>query len=312
KIYQRRSVPDMKPWHALPLLLRSFSATPQPAGSQCMLQTKSMQASDACLSFIHIPKTGGTTVEDCKREAVGGLEELGEIGDWNTCASLRGKDPVTRLWGMCDDQLLCSDPLGSLECSSLSTEPVRLKPSQEQSPLCSVVSTSCSRWHLPPALDEQLKASYHAGACHTFCVVREPLSRLKSEWLYRQDIGELADACSSEALDVFIETALAKARSDMLAWDCHLMPQARPPLVYYVFAAGDRRRERICEHVLKLETLEEDFDGLMQGYGLSLRLGETRRDGRNCSAEPSKKMRQLVQDFYSEDYIAFGYPFTDI
>ena len=47
KIYQRRSVPDMKPWHALPLLLRSFSATPQPAGSQCMLQTKSMQVSSS-------------------------------------------------------------------------------------------------------------------------------------------------------------------------------------------------------------------------------------------------------------------------
>ncbi|CAE7692340.1 unnamed protein product [Symbiodinium sp. CCMP2456] len=58
-----------------------------------------------CLSFIHIPKAGGSNIENLIAHAVG---FHGLVENPPDCRVLRKMEGNARLWGMCDDRLQCA------------------------------------------------------------------------------------------------------------------------------------------------------------------------------------------------------------
>eukprot|EP00913_Durusdinium_trenchii_P001238 g1141.t1 len=85
---------------------------------------------------------------------------------------------------------------------------------------------------------------------------------------------------------------------------CLLVPQ-----VYYVFEKGDPQQPQICRHVLHMDSIDHEFPALMKSYGLSVDLeGYWNHRSNDChDFSPTRKTIKLVEDFYAQDYEAFGF-----
>ncbi|CAK9038094.1 FHA domain-containing protein [Durusdinium trenchii] len=62
------------------------------------------RALKSCLSFVHIPKAGGSNIEGIIARAYGYNQVVENPGD---CISMRKIEKDVRFWGMCDDRLRC-------------------------------------------------------------------------------------------------------------------------------------------------------------------------------------------------------------
>ena len=157
----------------------------------------------------------------------------------------------------------------------------------------------CSSWHYPPAHSELLREKYY-DKCTTFCIVREPISRLVSEHLYksaleysRDKIRNVANVC---AVNTFRKRVMNSLKSkDPWIEDCHYISQA-----YYVDGPGGlippggsnstarsaaedgesriktatwSRSGKYCQRILRLEDddMDTEFNALMKEFDLELR-----------------------------------------
>jgi hypothetical protein len=125
-----------------------------------------LNATDSFPIFVHIPKTGGTSIENAL------LQQDVKVGKY-------------------------------LDHSQHSYK---------------VAHVHCSRWHIPPV----------AVVENSFTVVREPFSRLESEFKYCRRIR--LDYCQNTNDDLngyqdWIVNTLEKARKRYNIGDCHLIPQ---------------------------------------------------------------------------------------
>ena len=152
-------------------------------------ESHSQNVKSSCLSFIHIPKTGGGSIEFARIKAAG--------TEWNPRLSPDDRDGKCfekvrhdrlsrfkgdhshpnasfRFWGACDDQIQCSSDNATSTHCHFTTRAGALG--------------RCSRWHVPPGLDVTVAASYTRNpfdkscTCDTFCVVRDPMQRFLSQF----------------------------------------------------------------------------------------------------------------------------------
>ncbi|CAE8646670.1 unnamed protein product, partial [Polarella glacialis] len=174
-------------------------------------------ASKGCLSFIHIPKTGGSSIEFLAAEAyqMKGVA-LSSPLEWGDCKAMAKKNPH-RLWGMCDQELKCENLKG---CGISSADCCHINKTFEPAVKKGNSNEKCSMWHFPPGLDPILSKSMLT--CDTFCVVRDPVSKFVSHWKWR-NLGRTG--CSSEAFAQYVVEELQKTREDILHEDCHFTPQ---------------------------------------------------------------------------------------
>ena len=247
------------------------------ADQGCLLQSRKSQPLKSCLTFIHIPKTMGGSIEMSRVRSHGIVVDDKHFDPACTRERFRVmhlKHPKGFFWGACDPDLY------SVKTSEI-----------------------CPRQHVPPALFEPLR-TYFTEECDSFCVVRHPLDRFLSQYVYQ---GKGLRNCSTDDLEKFAKDSFAEFAGGIESQDCHLIPQ-----VFYVFEEGKPEKPQICRHLLNMSSIKVDFPQLMKQYGLDnvtlpdesvhdLELDECRY------VVPNAKTIELVQSFYHQDYAAFGF-----
>lgn len=198
-----------------------------------------------CLNFMHIPKTAGSTIERF------------------------GKDAKEN-WGI----------QNNLHCSSMQTCPDGF-PWHSHQRCCRLPDKSlCSVWHVPPATDPVLQESYKK--CETFCVIREPSSRFRSQHHWS------GGACTTQALEEATFKKLAQLKTHPYQDDCHLAPQSE-------FVANS-----LCQHMLRFENLADDFDSLMKTFGIEAVMSKTGHAS-GCTAPYTESSKAELRKFYDSD-----------
>jgi len=216
-----------------------------------------------CLNFLHIPKTAGTSIE--------------------MTAIKSRRHPSDPLWGAFNHSIKCERPL---------TCPGGLR----RKPTCCYMgngsalkkgSSYCSAWHVPPSEDKETARSY-ANGCDTFCVVRHPASRAVSEFMHglgKCDVGGFAQWLRGSAAPGL----------DPYRRDCHLVPQIR-----YVFSAD--HAQQYCQHILRYDNLEAEFNALMQSFDIPLKLTPNKYLARPCHINFTQEIHGLIAAAYKDDF----------
>lgn len=223
-----------------------------------------------CLNFMHIPKTAGTSVE---------------------LAATRTNDGCSPIaWGAYYHDYGCN---GAHPCAFTPKH----DPYPGQAVCCAIgnAHAQCPAWHVPPALDEQI-AQYYNNGCGTFCVVRDPVERMISEYLWthnRLHPGSFNEACNVEDFEHWLNTNL-DPRMDPYHGACHFLPQATfvgsPPNQY-------------CQHVLHFSNFSQEFNALMTSFDIPVQMTEHAMAHPHCSLELPDKLRRNIENFYKEDCV---------
>lgn len=231
---------------------------------------------DQPLTLIHIPRTGGTTIEECTLE-----------------------EPVAEeRWGYQHPSLKNEHVFFS------QTVLVNGRTQRYQ-------VGGCSKQHVPPSY-LGMAPPYSSG--ETFCTVRNPYDRVLSQLGFVAGHNE-SFACSVADMNRYVIEEVSKLRWEPYAWDCHLLPQAAYVRGWDPQGLAVDRTVASCSHVLRFESLGRDFNALMAAKGYPYRLSEdaswrTRSPG-HCRALSragfSARSRRIIEEVYKDDFELFGY-----
>jgi hypothetical protein len=229
------------------------------------------------LTFIHIPRAGGSALESVRYVAER------EASHANSRAI--GEASPVPMWGVHDT----SHQHGLAAIPNAS------------------VRASCYRQHHPANLNLNAFAN-----SDTFCVVRDPVKRIISQFGFMQAFyGKGAANCNAETLNNYLEKTLHSISANPYMEDCHLLPQAA--FVYAwdpALGRVDLSKGRACSHVLRFENLSNEFNTLMEQYSYPIRLSTRGQGGfgspKGCDALTEKNVTgthiDLIKKAYAVDY----------
>ena len=237
------------------------------------------------LEFVHIAKTGGTSIE---------------------LAASR----VGIAWGICKFE----------EYWSWETRCKPIHPFRQHIKIQQLDDWKCGQkawaWHCPPFNYESQKGTNKFEGVDTFTVVRNPYSLMISEYYYLfqkkphlvKDIienmkeGELNDPNFMNRWIIgAAETAIKRGH----CYYAHCIAQHK-----FAYSEG----KRFVDHVLKMEELSEEFPKLMKRYDLPVQLEHTnsRKGGTNLGINDlSNEAIAKINEWAGPDFEYFGYEKLD-
>eukprot|EP01084_Bolivina_argentea_P063453 115859_1 len=256
-------------------------------------------ASNKQLSFIHIPKNAGTTVEN-----------LGFKNGYHWALRYRPPQNIhinTGPFGLCQH---------SQNIVNLSNQ------------------CCCSHWHTPPSyMILNYNLSYYNLSNHNlFSIVRNPIHRFISEYWwelqvafklfakkgfipYLNSVGMgylnnssqiLKHACSQELFNTWLRWKRMITNDNECISDCHLLPQHR----YTHFNNGTL----LIQYVLKFESLPNDFNFLMKIHNINSTFIREKRGTKCMNVQANmieNDLKLWIQNKYANDFDLFGYNISD-
>lgn len=162
-------------------------------------------------------------------------------------------------------------------------------------------------WHCPPHW--QLPNMFEN--VDTFVVVRNPYERVVSEY-YCSSYGYKGP--DPDLVETFQNWVTGNVSEVLTLIHGHMLPQN-----YYVY---DENGLKVIDHILRYESLSEDFDALMKEYGIPVTLPSKEdskqifhtynrkgvKDAKHMTvADLSPANIKLINEVYSRDFEFFGY-----
>lgn len=163
--------------------------------------------------------------------------------------------------------------------------------------------------HLPATLIKEYVSEKVFHTYFKFAIVRNPWDRLVSEFFWRQQIRK--EDCGT--FEQFVRSLNKWYPNDRLA-------PCKPPFLYYCdhphFLSQSRyvldtKGRRLVDHVFRFESIREDFALLRQRLGIDIGLEKKNKTSHHhYSHYYNRVTRQIVYDYYQEDIKRFGYSFS--
>jgi len=228
-------------------------------------------------TFIHIPKTGGSSIE-----VAGAKNGLA----WSVCLW------QPKIWA------------ANVPCPK-QTRLLRAERGNNYG--------DASPWHLPPSYFKSIDLTPYESPHPTtiFTVVRNPYDRAVSEFNYQNLKDKYINeaAIMNQILTVRLEQfqKATKGSKDYFMYDCHFIPQTD-----YLYGM---KGQKLNVRVLRFETLKEDFAKLVKDFNLPSSMNNILKDFRTnaspqsiTSADLTPHTRALIETVYAHDFQEFGYP----
>eukprot|EP00971_Amphidinium_carterae_P131797 2610485-Amphidinium_carterae.1 len=127
--------------------------------------------------------------------------------------------------------------------------------------------------------------------------IRGPIDR------YFPNQGVVAN-CTPEYMNMFLQQMFRAYHRDKFLDDCHMLPQAD-----FIFGRG----RQWCTEILNYATLEQDFNNLMQRYGLPPRMSKHtvyNSDVDVCRLDHnamSPETLHMLHAIYERDFLDLGF-----
>jgi hypothetical protein len=276
--------------------------------NQPAVSTTSFYYHQKRLEFVHIPKTGGTVIEAVA--AKGGIH-------WTICHFLSSSE-------------VAAMSMNIIQCPE--RDDSGYSKWKEVQPFHGIVW-----WHLPPSYffkyAEILPANPYFGS-DMFAVVRDPYERLISEYYYQQswlvsadkrlltqDVRYFNEWIKTKVKTYAHSSCQRSAKSDLfqstnatksyLSFDGHLISQYD-----YVFdgsVGATSVANKVVKHVLRFENLTEQYNELMNKYGMEnltpLPRENVRKSLPKCMGLFNLTLDnlRLIERVYHRDFEEFGY-----
>lgn len=260
-----------------------------PITSQERVHTKKAQ-----LAFLHITKTGGSAIEAAAASA--GI-----------------------MWGAC--HFMAFPALG---CTTPRYQNQRNP--DEKVPSSEVVkvpwTSTYSLWHIPIRYFKEEDRPYkdnNTTRTAVFTVVRNPYTRAVSEF-YCPWSGHAGAAASKEILNDWLQRQIEITRSSprqtlypqhKYIWDDHA---DRGETTTINEAASSRRQ--LVQHILRKESLHQDFARLIKDYNLNVSLPKLATNAATGSKltvrDLSNATIALINEYYKLDFELLGYKMMEV
>jgi len=260
------------------------------------LKTKSLRErnnfisnSALILEFIHVPKTAGTSIE-----AAAATQNI----SWGLChfASPDTSEKIS---------------LGELRCPLHEHNKRKIKDFQD-----------CPLWHVPSQyfdLPNTFKFNPYKNA-KLFVVVRNPFDKIISDYYYTYKVLRKKTPKEKYNDELFMNQYITRKLDFMkgaIKGDFFLKENKTIGNKEYFSASGHfipqydyvyEGTKRIIDHVLHFESLDEEFESLMEMYNMNVILPKRKERKKVLSAKNiSIENIRRIEYMYAQDFATFGY-----
>jgi hypothetical protein len=259
--------------------------------------------STGCIKFLHIPKTGGSSIDSANMH-----EDKPVFDSFEYQSSKRIADsmPAEEFEEKYDSNLgvMFDKAYENLEYYMNKWLP---KYHDFYQYIVQPDGNTCEDVHAPPRSNASVAKFYSKDHCDvTFCAVREPLQRFVSAYEMTQQ-----GSCEPADFEARAHDLLKQIKAEPYKDLCMFVPQ-----VQMVYGASSRESatKQYCSSILHTEGLEGEFNAFMKENNQTLRLGDDHKMGHSayggCKVDRdamTQASKDMIYDFYLADYKAFGY-----